>query len=153
MSYIKIAKIEGLKLKNGKVIPFIKSASSNTRSMGGSLAWDWHNIPRELGKPGFMSWTAEAHLPMIEEWASQGMFKWRNGGFITTEGMMKKMNDAFKKPSLKFEEGMILVHHIEASEDKRTATSVDYKPRTEEEFLEYMEKYKQKSLTIHLLRE
>lgn len=153
MSYIIIKKIEGLKLQSGKVIPFIKSASSNTRTLSGSLAWDWHNIPRELGKPGFMSWTADDHLPMIEEWASQGMFKWRNDGFITTDGMMKKMKHAFEKPSFKFEEGMILVHHVEVSEDKRTSRSVDYKPRTEEEFLEYMERYKQKSLTIHLLRE
>lgn len=151
MSYIKIGKIEGLKLMSGKVIPFMLSASSNTRIANGNLAWDWHNIPQELGKQGFMSSVAEEHLPMIKEWTSQGMFKWRDGTFITEGGMMRKMRAAFRRPLFRFEDGLVMVHHIEVSEDKRTATSVRFTPKTEEDFLDYMEKNKSKRLSIFLV--
>lgn len=151
MSSIIIGKIEGLKLQSGKVIPFLLSASSNVRIAGNSLAWDWHSICLNNGKGSFMFEKAEELRPKIEDWANQGVFKWRNGGFINVDGMMKKLSEVFKKPQFFFEEGLVMVSYTHVSKDKTKAEHVIFKPKTENDFLAYMEKNKNKSITINLL--
>lgn len=150
MSSIIIGKIEGLKLKNGKIIPFVLSASSNVRVAGNLLAWDWHNISLD-GKSSFIFERAEELRPKIEEWASQGMFKWRNGGFVSVEGMMRKLSEAFKKPVFHFMMGILMVSYIQVSKDRTKAKQVVYIPLTEEDFLAYLEKNKNRSLKITIL--
>lgn len=146
MSSTIIGDVMAVKLKNGKVVPFVLSAASNVRTCKGSYAWSWHNI--FVGKhSNFMFDKAEQVQETIKAWAESGSVKYKNGGFITAKGMNKRIEEAFAKP-IQFEKGLFLVQYIKISKDRMKAEKVMFKPKTEDDFLSYMEKNKERSINI-----
>ena len=146
MSSTIIGDVMAVKLKNGKVLPFVLSAASNVRTYNGSYAWTWHNI--HVGNHrNFMFDNAEQVQDTIKQWAESGSVRYKNGGFITAQGMSKRLKEAFAKP-YHFEKGLFLVQYIKLSEDRTKAENVMFKPNTEEDFLSYMEENKEQSINI-----
>lgn len=146
MSSTIIGDVMAVKLKNGKILPFVLSAASNVRTYNNSYAWTWHNI--FVGKhSNFMFDNAEQVQDTIKLWAESGSVKYKNGGFITANGMNKRLEKAFAKP-IHFEKGLFLLHYIKISEDRTKAENVMFKPKTEEDFLTYMEDNKEHSINI-----
>lgn len=146
MSSTIIGDVMAVKLKNGKVLPFVLSAESNVRTYKGSYAWTWHNV--FVGKHGnFMFDNAEQVQETIKLWAESGSVKYKNGGFITASGMNKRLEIAFANP-IPFEKGLFLLQYIKISEDRTKAENVMFKPKNEEDFLTYMEENKERSINI-----
>lgn len=146
MSSTIIGDVMAVKLKNGKILPFVLSAASNVRTYNNSYAWTWHNI--FVGKhSNFMFDNAEQVKATIKLWADSGSVKYKNGGFITANGMNKRLENAFANP-IHFEKGLFLLQYIKISEDRTKAENVMYKPKTEEDFLTYMEENKERSINI-----
>lgn len=146
MSSTIIGDVMAVKLKNGKVLPFVLSAASNVRTYNNSYAWTWHNI--FVGKhSNFMFDNAEQVQETIKLWAESGSVKYKNGGFITASGMNKRLANAFANP-IHFEKGLFLLQYIKISEDRTKAENVMFKPKTEEDFLSYMEENKERSINI-----
>lgn len=90
---------------------------------------------------------AEQVQDTIKQWAESGSVRYKNGGFITAQGMNKRIKEAFAKPC-HFEKGLFLVQFIKLSEDRTKAENVMFKPNTEEDFLSYMEENKEQSINI-----
>lgn len=146
MSSTIIGDVIAVKLKNGKTLPFVLSAASNVRTYNNSYAWTWHNI--FVGKHcNFMFDKAEQVQETIKLWAESGSVKYKNGGFITASGMNKRLANAFANP-IHFEKGLFLLQYIKISEDRTKAENVMFKPKTEEDFLSYMEENKERSINI-----
>lgn len=146
MSSTIIGDVMAVKLKNGKILPFVLSAASNVRTYNNSYAWMWHNI--FVGKHNnFMFDNAEQVQATIKLWAESGSVKYKNGGFITANGMNKRLENAFANP-IHFEKGLFLLQYIKISEDRTKAENVMFKPKTEEDFLTYMEDNKEHSINI-----
>ena len=146
MSSTIIGDVMAVKLKNGKVLPFVLSAASNVRTYNNSYAWEWHNI--YVGTHNnFMFDNAEQVQDTIKQWAESGSVRYKNGGFITAQGMKKRLKEAFAKP-VSFEKGLFIVHYIKLSDDRKKAENVMFKPHTEEEFLAYMEVNMKQSINI-----
>lgn len=146
MSSTIIGDVMAVKLKNGKFLPFVLSAASNVRTYNNSYAWTWHNI--FVGKhSNFMFDRVEQVQEAIKLWTDSGSVKYRNGGFITAYGMNKRLEKAFAMP-VHFESGLFLLQYIKISEDRTKAEIVMFKPKTEEDFLTYMEENKQHSINI-----
>jgi len=146
MSSTIIGDVMAVKLKNGKVLPFVLSAASNVRTYNNSYDWQWHNI--FVGKhSNFMFDKVEQVQETIKLWAESGSVKYKNGGFITVSGMNKRLAIAFANP-IHFEKGLFLLQYIKISEDRMKAENVMFKPKTEEDFLSYMEENKERSINI-----
>ena len=137
-----------LKLRNGKMLPFMLSAASNVRTYNNSYDWRWHNI--FVGKhSNFMFDKVEELQPQMSKWEEDRSVRYSNGKFITAKGMCNTLKKAFAKP-IHFESGLILVEFIKVSEDRTKAERISYKPKTEEDFLAYMEENKDRSINIML---
>lgn len=148
MSSTIIGDVMALKLRNGKMLPFMLSAASNVRTYNNSYDWRWHNI--FVGKhSNFMFDKAEELQPQISKWEEDRCVRYSNGKFITAKGMCKTLKKAFDNP-IHFESGLILVEFIKVSEDRTKAERISYKPKTEDDFLAYMEENKNRSINIML---
>lgn len=148
MSSTIIGDVMAVKLKNGKFLPFVLSAASNVRTYNNSYDWQWHNI--YVGKHGnFMFDQAGEVQETIRSWAESGSVRYKNGGFITAKGMNKRLESAFAKP-IRFESGLLKVDYLKISEDRTKAERVSFKPKTEDDFLAYMEENKDRSCYISI---
>lgn len=129
-----------VKLKNGKTVPFVLSAESNVRNASGGYDWRWHNIYVDSCN-NFMFDCVEELQPKMKVWADSGSVKFRNGRFVTAQSLTKRLANAFAFP-FSFENGPFVVEYIKLSEDRKKATNVTFYPKTEEEFLIYMDEHK-----------
>ena len=148
MSSTIIGKVTAMKLTNGKMLPFVLSAESNVRTFGNAYCWQWHNI--YVGKHGnFMFASTEDVQATIKSWAESGSVKYKNGGFITLKGMNRLLTKAFANP-ISFKSGLLRVDFFKLSEDRTKAERVTFIPKTEEDFLSYMEENKDRSCYISM---
>lgn len=136
MSDIIIDRIEGMKLKNGKVIPFLICESTKSGIELGCL------VPTDKtvkNKP-FMFETPEMLAPLADLWVSKETYRLKDGRLATKQAIMDLIGDAFKKPTLVFKEGSLHIDHIAKAKNKNKVTIQVQKPGTEEVFLKFMEK-------------
>lgn len=151
MSSTIIGDVMAVKLKNGKVLPFVLSAASNVRTYNNSYDWQWHNI--YVGKSSNFMFDKPVQVQeTINNWAESGCVKFKNGGFITAKGMNKRLENAFANP-IRFESVLLRVDFINISKDRTKAERVSFKPKTEEDFLAYMEENKSRSCYISISTE
>lgn len=149
MSSIIIGDVMAVKLKNGKVLPFVLSAESNVRTYKNSYDWQWHNIYDVNNHNNFMFDNVKQIQEIINRWAESRSVKFKNGRFITTKGMNKILKNAFAKPIL-FACGLLQIDYIKISEDRTKAERVSFKPNTEDDFLTYMENNKNRTCFISI---
>lgn len=135
MSDIIIDRIEGMKLKNRKVIPFLICEETKSGIELGCLAPTDKTV---MNKP-FMFETPGELAPLADLWVSKGNYRLKNGRHATKQAIMDLIGEAFKKPTLDFKEGSLHIDHIVKAKNRNKVSYHVQKPRTEEEFLEMME--------------
>lgn len=148
MSSTIIGKVMAMRMKNGKMLPFVLRAESNVRTFGNAYDWRWQNI--YVGKhSNFMFVSTDEVQATIKSWAESGSVKYRNGGFITLKGMNRLLARAFANP-IPFKSGLLRVDYLKLSEDRTRAERVTFIPKTEEDLLSYMEENKDRSCYISM---
>lgn len=136
MSDIIIDRKEGLKLKNGKVIPFLICESTET---GIELGCQVQRDEATKNKP-FMFETPDQLAPLADLWASKGNYRLKSGKLATRQDIMEIIEEAFKKPTLDFKEDSLHIDHIVKVKNRNKVSMHIQKPKTQEEFLKMMEK-------------
>ena len=151
MSSTIIGDVMAVKLTNGKILPFVLSAASNVRSFNNSLVWVWHNI--YVGNHNnFMFDSAMQLQDTMNKWEEGGCMKYLNGRFIKAHGMNIRLICAFSNP-LHIKKGMFLLTYIKLSDDRKNAERISYIPKSENDFLTYMEANKEHSISILIPKE
>ena len=88
----------------------------------------------------------------MNKWEEGGCMKYLNGRFIKAQEMNIRLRCAFSHP-LPFKKSMFLLNYIKLSDDRKNAERILYIPKSENDFLAYMEANKEHSISILIPKE